>query len=75
MLKEFRSEGFDLASLECWTFDAAMAALGEEHKYQKEPADVRARSKLVVFLVSHPRFQDCYVQNSACGDGIPWLVW
>ena len=56
MLKQFRAEGFDLASLECWTFDAAMAALGEEHKYNKEPADVRAKSKLFVFLESHTIF-------------------
>ena len=73
MLKQFSAEGFDLASLECWTFDAAMAALGEEHKYNKEPADVRAKSKLFVFLESHTMFEyflDCYVQNTACRDGI-----
>ena len=58
MLKQFRQEGFDLTCFECWTFDPAMAALGEEHKYNKEPADVRTWEQLVVAINSFPSLWD-----------------
>ena len=68
MLKQFRQEGFDLTSFECWTFDAAMAELGEGHKYNKEPADVRGGAcRITVFEPRRckPVFP-CYFDRLRC---------